>query len=115
MHGVRCSWGADAQSSALHHLCFTLSEAVHQRSHGVGLVLQVFHGFVFHAAAAVQQFIEESQHHQRNDGKDEYDQNDKAGSVPVVVERVDFLHLKVQILGDGRCLVPVSGVERCHA
>lgn len=102
-------------SVLLHHLCFTLPEAVHHCSDGIGLVLQVFHSFVFHAAATVQQFIQESQHHQRNHSEDEYDQDNKAGSVPVVMERVNFLHLEVQILGNGCSLVPVSAVEGCHS
>lgn len=101
---------------SLHHLCFPLPEAVHHGSDGVGLVLQVLHSFVFHTAAAVQQLVQESQHHQGNHSEDEYDQDNKAGSVPVVVERVDFLHLEAQILGNGcGSLIPVSAVEGCHS
>lgn len=99
----------------LHHLCVSLPEAVQHCSDRIGLVLQVLHSFVFHTAAAVQQFIQESQHHQRNYSEDEYDQDDKAGSVPVVMERVNFLHLEAQILGDGcSSFIPVGAIEGCH-
>lgn len=66
------------------------------------------------AAAAVQQLVEHRQSGEGQHGEDEEQEDDEAGHVPTVVERVDLLHLHGDA-GEGDGLsVPgeLAGVQR---
>lgn len=66
------------------------------------------------AAAAVQQLVEHRQSGEGQHGEDEEQEDDEAGHVPAVVERVDLLHLHGDA-GEGDGLsVPgeLAGVQR---